>query len=171
MDCDNIYFDPTFTILTIHYPREIIVSERPEEYELGHGYDSRFFESFSVFWGCLKGGSQFTADVFKGLLAMIPAAVTSLTSSLKNQRNKREFSDHLRGANSYAIAEFEKSKTEENHSVPRQSLELWNIAVDTIQNKYKSLPAYLLKEEINYFARWLLKLLQIKQQEVSLEKS
>ena len=138
MDCENIYFDPTFPIFTIHYPRDIIVSERPEEYELGHGYDSRFSESFSVFRGCLKGGGQFTADIFSGLLALVQTATASLISGLKNTDNEKEISDHLSGVNSYAIAEFEQSKTKEKNAVPRQSLELWNIAVNRIQEKYKS---------------------------------
>ena len=138
MDCENIYFDPTFTILAIHYPKTITVSERPEEYELGHGYNSRFFEGFSVFWECLKGGGQFTADVFSSLLTMVQTATVSLISSLKNTYNEKEISAYLSGMNHYAMAEFEQPKTNENNAVPKQSLDLWNIAVETIQNKYKN---------------------------------
>ena len=137
MDCENIYFDPTFTILALQYPKTVTVSERPEEYELSHGHDSRLSESFSVFWGCMKGGRQFTANIFRGLLAMVQIATHSLISGLKNTDNEKELSDHFTGMNNYVLTEFEKEEFKTD-SPPRQPLDLWSIFLDTIQNKYKS---------------------------------
>ena len=156
MDCENIYFDPTFIIFSINRPREIMVSQRLEEYELSHGHDSRVFESFSVFWSCLKGGRQFTDDFFNGLLTLVHTASSSLMSVFKNTDNEKELSDHLSGVDNYAAVEFEQPK--ESDSVPRQSLELWNIALNTIQDKYKSFACLSAQGRNQLFCRMALEI-------------